>query len=421
MTELYCPLTGQTFPPTTTRFRSAAGAPLAIRHRTPAVTSVLFDDRCDRSPFPFDSGVWRFRELIHPDLPEDHIVSRPEGNTPLFRAPAVQRWSGVQWLRLKHEGMNPTGSFKDRGMTVAVSQAVANGARAVVCASTGNTSASMASYAALAGLPAIVLVPEGKVASGKLVQALAYGARTLLVRGDFDAAMGLVQHAAEDLGLYLVNSLNPFRLEGQKTIIFELLQQLRWDPPDWVALPAGNLGNTSAFGAAIRVAVEQGLIARAPRLLSVQAEGASPFAAAFARDFDKLTPVPAKTIATAIQIGDPVSYARAVESLRFTDGHAVAVTDAEILEAKAEVDAAGVGAEPASCASVAGVRKMVREGVIQPNDRVVCILTGHLLKDPDTTLAWHEGQFGDHPRINRPQTIDPTIEALAAIVRGQSA
>ncbi len=413
MTHLRCPDTGTTFPASHPAFRGPTGHPLAVVHDLPPVSRALFDDRLGRTAPPHDSGVWRFRELIHPTLPDAHVVSRPEGNTPLLRAPAVARWAGVSWLRLKHEGMNPSGSFKDRGMTVAVSQAVANGARAVACASTGNTSASMASYAALAGLQAVILVPEGKVASGKLVQALAYGATTLQVRGDFDEAMRLVQQASTELGLYLVNSLNPFRLEGQKTIILEMLQQLAWESPDWVALPAGNLGNTSAFGAALTLALDLGLIDRMPRLLCVQAEGASPFAKAYGRGFDRLEPMTADTVATAIRIGDPVSYDRAVASIRATKGHVVSVTDAQILAAKAEVDAAGIGAEPASCASVAGVRAMVEAGVIQPDARVVCVLTGHLLKDTDTTMAWHEGAYGEHPRVNRPVTVDATLNALS--------
>lgn len=416
MTHLRCPDTGETFAADRTDFRGPTGAPLEIVHDLPAVSRTLFDGRLIRPPRPYDSGVWRFRELIHPTLPDAHVVSRPEGNTALYEAPAVTRWTGAGWLRLKHEGMNPTGSFKDRGMTVAVSQAVATGARAVACASTGNTSASMASYAAHAGLKAVILIPEGKIASGKLVQALAYGARTLQIRGDFDAAMRLVQDASAELGLYLVNSLNPFRLEGQKTIVFEMLQQLAWEAPDWIALPAGNLGNTSAFGAACLLARELGLIERMPRLLSVQAEGASPFSHAFDRGFDRLEPMTADTVASAIRIGDPVSYDRAVAAIRGTNGRVIRVSDRQILEAKAEVDAAGVGAEPASCASVAGVKAMVQAGVIAPTERVVAVLTGHLLKDPDTTMAWHEGRFGEGPRVNRPATIDATVDAIAAAI-----
>ena len=215
----------------------------------------------------------------------DAAVSWPEGNTPLIARKKVADWAGVPALQLKHEGMNPTGSFKDRGMTVGVTQAVRVGATAVACASTGNTSASMAAYAALAGIPALVLVPLGKVALGKLTQSLAYGAHTLLVRGDFDDCLRLVRDASEELGAYLLNSINPYRIEGQKTIVLEMLEQLDWDVPDWIALPAGNLGNTAAFGKALREALELGLITKLPRLLAVQSDGAAPFAMSFRENF----------------------------------------------------------------------------------------------------------------------------------------
>lgn len=418
MAHLRCPATGWTTDVSSTHFRGPTGEPLEVVHDYPKVSRELFDSRLARVPAPYDSGVWRFKELIYPDLPLEHVVSRPEGNTAIYRTRQVSAYTGVADLGLKHEGMNPTGSFKDRGMTVATSQAKANGARAVVCASTGNTSAAVASYAALAGIPAVILVPEGKTAMSKLTQSIAYGAKTVAVRGDFDAAMALVQQASKDLGFYLLNSLNPFRVEGQKAIMLEMLQQLAWNPPDWVVFPAGNLGNTSAFGRALVLAREVGLIDRLPRLLAVQAEGASPFAKAYARGFDQLVPESAETVATAIRIGDPVSYNRAIESIRATNGHVISVTDRQIMEAKAVVDASGVGAEPASCATVAGLKAMVEAGVVDPGARVIGILTGNLLKDPDTTLAWHRGDWGDDaPLRNPPVTIDPTIEALAALVQ----
>lgn len=421
-TLLRCPACAATSPASATAFRCACGEPLDVVHPgTPRVDRGSFDARLAADPW--GSGVWRYKELVHPALPDDAIVSRPEGNTPLLHAPAVTRYAGVDRLRLKHEGMNPTGSFKDRGMTVAVSQGVASGARAFVCASTGNTSAAVAAYAAICGVPAIILVPEGATATGKLTQALAYGARTVLIRGDFDDAMALVQRAAPDLGWYLLNSLNPFRLQGQKTIVLETLQQLGWEPPDWIAFPAGNLGNCSAFGQALVEARELGLIDRIPRLLAVQAAGAAPLAAAWRDGLGELRPVRPETVATAIRIGDPVSYHRAVRALRATDGVVTAVEDAAILDAKAVIDAAGVGAEPASCAAVAGVRQMVAEGVVAADAHVVAVLTGHLLKDPDTTFAYHTGRLdgpaaarGDLPdRSNPPVTIEPTLEALRAV------
>src|SRR5207237_6605345 len=220
------------------------------------------------------------------------------------------------------------------------------GARAVACASTGNTAAALAAYAALGGLPALVLVPKGQVALGKLAQALAYGARTLLVRGNFDQCLELADQASERLGVYLLNSVNPFRIEGQKTIVLELLQQLSWDPPDWIVLPAGNLGNTAAFGKALREAQEWGLISRRPRLAAVQASGAAPFVRSFEEGFAQRHRVKANTVATAIKIGNPASYDRAVTAIRETDGVVVSVHDTDLLEAKAAVDASGVGCEP---------------------------------------------------------------------------
>ena len=264
--------------------------------------------------------MWRFRELVLPAARLEEIVSHPEGNTPLVARDAVASFAGVSELRLKHEGHNPSASFKDRGMTAALTQARRIGARAVACASTGNTSASLAAYAAQAGIPAFVLVPEGRVSTGKLAQTLAYGAHMIRLRGDFDDCLELAREASEQLGVYLVNSLNPFRVEGQKTIVLELLQQLGWESPDWIALPAGNLGNTAAFGKALREAHALGLIDRVPRLLAVQAAGAAPFAAGFADDFATRRRVRAETAATAIRIGDPASWDRAVEAIRFTQG-----------------------------------------------------------------------------------------------------
>jgi threonine synthase len=313
--------------------------------------------------------------------------------------------------------MNPTGSFKDRGMTVAVTQALRLQATAVGCASTGNTSASLAAYAALAGIPALVFVPEGQVALGKLTQTLAYGARTLVVRGDFDACLTLAREASERLGVSLLNSINPWRLEGQKTIVLEALLQLGWDPPDWIALPAGNLGNTAAFGKALKEAFEWGLIPRMPRLLLVQAEGAAPFFRGFQTGFAERVRVKAETRATAIKIGDPASWDRAVATVRLTRGVVTAVSDDEILEAKAEIDAAGVGCEPASAASVAGVRKLVRSGEIRASERVVAVLTGHVLKDPGILLWYHE-ELKPHPgRANRPVEIPADIREVERILR----
>ncbi|MBI2941656.1 MAG: threonine synthase [Chloroflexi bacterium] len=348
------------------------------------------------------------------------IISAPEGNTNLYPAgTSLARWVGVDDLWLKHEGENPTGSFKDRGMTVGVTQARRLGAKIVACASTGNTASSMAAYAARGDFRAFVFLPRGEIAQGKLSQALAYGARTVEVRGDFDTAMHLVAELAHDHAVYVLNSINPFRLEGQKTIVYELIQQLGWSPPDWIVLPGGNLGNTSAFGKALLELRDLGLIARLPRLAVIQAAGASPFAAAFRTGFREFQPQKAQTIATAIKIGHPVNYAKARRVVEALDGVVEQVTDQEIMDAKALVDRAGIGCEPASAASVAGARKLAVARTIRPGDRVVALLTGHLLKDPEASLNYHYGRLPDISPVapNRPIAIEPTLDQVRRLLR----
>jgi len=322
------------------------------------------------------SGVWRFREAVL-NVDESEIVTHPEGSTRLYERGGIC---------FKHEGENPTGSFKDRGMTVAMTQAKRLGARAVACASTGNTSASLAAYAAQAGLRAIVFIPAGKVATGKLAQTLAYGATALHIRGDFDAAMKLVREASDRLGIYLVNSINPFRIEGQKTIVWELLQDLEWNAPDWIVVPAGNLGNTSAFGKALREAFDAGWITKMPRLASIQAAGANPFYRSYRDAFAQRHRISAETIASAIRIGDPVSHRKAVSAIQLTNGIVEEVTDDELMLAKREIDEMGIGCEPASATTLAGVKKLRTAGVMQDGERIVCVLTGHLLKDTDAIM-----------------------------------
>ena len=380
-----------------------------------AALKMRFAANCCAQPLGSASGVWRFADIVMPAA-GSAITTHPEGNTPLLARDALAQFTGCDTLQLKHEGHNPTGSFKDRGMTVGVTQAVRIGASAVACASTGNTSASLSSYAAQAGIPGLVFVPAGKVAMGKLVQTLAYGARTLVVRGDFDECLRLVQEASAELGIYLLNSINPWRVEGQKTIVFELLQQLGWDAPDFLVLPAGNLGNTAAFGKALREANSLGLIDRVPLLVSVQASGAAPFAASFP-SFAARRTVQAETVATAIRIGDPASWDRAVRAIRETNGLVISCSDEEIVAAKIAVDAAGVGCEAASAASVAGVRKLVAEGVIKPGDRVVAVLTGHVLKDPGMLQSLHQ-ERSDAAGSNHPMEIEASVSAVEKVLRG---
>ncbi|MBA3344000.1 MAG: threonine synthase [Gemmatimonadales bacterium] len=400
------------------RCRSCGGL-LEIRHRAPDLTPAellrRFTERRGHGSGATASGVWRFREVVLPSA--ETVISHPEGNTPLLHRPSLDRWTGAGNLLLKHEGHNPTGSFKDRGMTVGVTQARRIGATAVACASTGNTSASLAAYASQAGMAALVLVPAEGIALGKLAQSLAYGARTLLVRGDFDDCLRLAEEASAKLGVYLLNSINPFRLEGQKTIVLELLQQLFWQAPDWIVLPAGNLGNTSAFGKALREAREWGLISSMPRLAAVQAAGAAPFARSFDEGFTRRHTVKADTVATAIRIGDPASYDRAVRAIRETDGVVLTADDAELLDAKAAVDASGVGCEPASAASVAGVRQLIRRGLMDPAQQAVAVLTGHILKDPGILLRYHRETEPRPAGANRPVEIDATLGSIEAVLR----
>ena len=361
------------------------------------------------------SGVWRYLPLL-PALPAASLVSRWEGNTPLYRDDRLARYAGLPdgHLELKHEGHNPTASFKDRGMTVGVSHARAVGARIVACASTGNTSASLAAYAAAAGIPALVLVPEGKVSAGKLAQTIAYSAKVVQVDGDFDVALALLRELTSAYDVYLVNSVNPFRLEGQKTIIFEMLEQRGWQPPDWIVLPGGNLGNTSAFGKALVEAHAVGLIDRVPRLAVIQAAGAAPFAAYHASGFEEFAPVKAETVATAIKIGNPASTARARRSIELTNGWVTTVGDDDILDAKAAIDRSGIGCEPASAASLAGLGRLVRDGIVGPEETAVALLTGHILKDTDAVTAYHFADVDGAPRraANRPVRVAAEISAL---------
>jgi threonine synthase len=356
------------------------------------------------------SGVWRFRELL-PFAEPEQVLTIGEGQTILQRADTVAAYAGIQpgHLFLQYEGLNPSGSFKDNGMTAAFTHARLAGARRAACASTGNTSASLAVFCSATGLMrAVIFIGSGKISYGKLAQALDHGALTVQIAGDFDDAMQRVQQVARRLGIYLVNSINPFRLEGQKTIMYRVLEGLRWEVPDWMVVPGGNLGNVSAFGKAFGELAELGLIDRLPRLAVINAAGANTFYQLYERyglrwnqgQLDtKLVNgyyggldaehIRAATIASAIEINRPVNLPKALRALERCGGVVREVTDQEILDAKAKVGAGGLGCEPASAASVAGARKLRLEGLIEPGERVVCILTGHQLKDPTATVAYH--------------------------------
>ena len=401
--------------PASDNYVCPCGGLYEVHHDFGDISLDHFDGKLRNIGSIWSSGVWRYKELIHPKLDPRHIITRPEGNTNLYKRQRVSEYAGIDGIYMKHEGENPSGSFKDRGMTVGVSVAVQEGNKKVACASTGNTSASMAAYAAQAGLEGIVFVPEGMIAYGKLAQALAYGSKVIQVKGNFDAAMNLIRNGAKRLGFYILNSINPWRIEGQKSIVFEMLQQRRWELPDWIVVPAGNLGNTSAFGKALRELKQLGLIDKMPRIAAIQAEGANPFYKLWHSVDKKLEPMKPDTIASAIKIGNPVSWEKALRSIRETDGVVEQVTDNQILDAKAIIDASGVGCEPASAASLAGARKLRDMGVITKDDQVVCILTGNLLKDPETTVNYHiEGISARYS--NKPVVVEADLDRIEAVL-----
>ena len=347
-----------------------------------------------KSLLPIDqSGVWRFRELLPNVTDYASVITLHEGNTPVYDLPSCARIAGVDRLFAKHQGMNPTGSFKDTGMTVAASFAKQEGFCWVACASTGNTSASMAAYAARGGMRSLVLIPEGKISWGKLSQALDYAAVTCQLRTDFDGCMRILDEVVQRMPVYLLNSVNPYRLEGQKTAAVELLEHFDWQVPDHVIVPGGNLGNSSAIGKAFLEMKALGLIPRLPKLSIIQAEGANPLVRMIREGKKELIAVQAETMATAIRIGNPASWKKALRVLEATGGSVEQVSEIEMAQAKAEIGADGIGCEPASAVTLAGLKKFVKHGVVKRSESVVLILTGHLLKDPEFTLKFHRGDL----------------------------
>jgi threonine synthase len=329
------------------------------------------------------SGVWRFREFLPDVYGPSGVVTLSEGNTPLVAAQKTLEFAGLTHLFFKHLGWNPTGSFKDLGMTAGITEAKFVGAKAVACASTGNTAASLAAYAARAGVVGRVYLPAGQASSNKLAQALDYGAETVQIDGNFDDALNALL-SSTDRDLYFLNSINPFRIEGQKTAMIELFEQLRWEIPDYLVVPGGNLGNSSAFGKAFMEMKKFGLIERPPRMVIVQAAGANPLAQMWASGAAELEPVAQpETVATAIRIGNPRSWKKSLQGVRFSNGFVLDVTDEEIGEAKDWIGRDGIGCEPASATTLAGIRKLTHAGKLERDAKVVAILTGHVLKDTD--------------------------------------
>jgi threonine synthase len=335
------------------------------------------------------SGVWRFREFLPYVYDKSGIVTLNEGNVPLLRGQKTAAWVGLKDLCFKHLGFNPTGSFKDLGMTVGMTEAKFLGAKTVACASTGNTAASLAAYAARAQLTGRVYLPAGQASANKLAQALDYGAETVQIEGSFDDALNVLLNG-NDPDIYFLNSINPFRIEGQKTAMFEMLEQLQWRVPDYLIVPGGNLGNSSAFGKAFIELTRYGLIDRPPKMIVVQASGANPLFRMWESGAAELKPVlKPETVATAIRIGNPRSWKKSLQGIRFTDGFVLDVTDEEIGEAKDWIGRDGIGCEPASATTLAGLRKLAIQGRLDADASVVAVLTGHVLKDTDYIIKAH--------------------------------
>jgi threonine synthase len=390
----------------------------------PTTTKRLWRER-RMSNAPLDqSGVWRYRELLgFVDGARDTVATLREGNTPLLNAPRAAQYGGLDALVFKHQGFNPTGSFKDNGMTCGATQGLKLGMRRVACVSTGNTSASMAAYAASVGMAPVIFLPHGNISYGKLAQALEYGALTLQVEANFDQILALVRVLAEQTGIYLLNSMNPFRIEGQKTIMVEMLDQRDWRVPDWVVVPGGNLGNISAFGKGFREMLALGFIDRLPRFAVIQAAGSAPFEAYFRERGEFRAVTEPETLATAIRIGDPVSWPKAIQVVDESGGVVAKVTEQEIADAKAIVGQCGIGCEPASAATLAGIRNLVAAGVMRKDSDVVAVLTGNVLKDPDYIYKYHTGQLkapggaGIESHFgNRPVVVPNDAQQIAEIV-----
>ncbi len=392
---------------------SAAWAATTIN---PALLRLVWRERRASTQQLDLSGVWRFREVL-PSLDDwGHAITLREGNTPLYELPRCAGAAGVDRLLAKHQGMNPTGSFKDTGMTVAISFAKENDFRWVACASTGNTSASMAAYAARGGMRSLVLIPDGKIAWGKLSQSLDYGALTCQLRTDFDGCVRVLSEIIRRYPIYLLNSVNPYRLEGQKTAGIELLEQLDWQVPDHVIVPGGNLGNNSALGKAFVELKQLGVVDKLPKVSVIQAEGANPLYTLVRDGRSELVAVEAETLATAIRIGNPASWKKSLRVLQATGGQVEQVSEAEIAIAKAEIGADGVGCEPASAVTLAGLKKLVKSGFVGAGESVVLILTGHVLKDPEYTIQFHRGdlsvpRMADHEfhRLTEKQRKSPVV------------
>jgi threonine synthase len=385
-------------------FCRKCGDLLEIKYEPNALAQALSKSDWRKAPL----SVWRYRDFM-PISYQSKIISLNEGGTGLHLCQRLAKQLGIRQLYVKNEGENPTGSFKDRGMTVGVTKAVELGVNSVICASTGNTSASLAAYAAKTGLQCAVLIPSGKIAYGKLSQAMIYGAKVIQVRGNFDESLDIVLKLSEKhRTIYLLNSINPFRIEGQKSLGFEICDQLNQEAPDRIIVPVGNAGNISAIWKGFFEFHELGVVEALPKMTGIQAAGSAPIAQAIKNGKDTIVPVASpETVATAIRIGAPVSWKKAMTAIRESDGTAETVTDEEILSAQkllARVE--GLFVEPASASSIAGLIKLVQNGTIDKDERIVCVTTGHGLKDPDTAVKMSE----------KPVEVDAEIAAVEDVL-----
>ena len=402
----------------------------ALRERSAASWMKLFDDRWMRTQWPYGSGVWGKREWVAPELPDEAIVSTGEGGTNMFWAERLGREIGVPDLWVKLCGNSHTGSFKDLGMTVLVSvvkQALMEGAlsaRVLCCASTGDTSAALAAYGAAAGMPVAVLLPRGRVSNAQLVQPLAHGARVFALETDFDGCMAVVKELARRNLVYLANSMNPLRIEGQKTVSLEIVQQFDWEAPDWIILPSGNLGNAAALHAGFRMMLDLGLIARIPRLCVAQAERANPMYRAYVAGKDVVEPIHAEpTMASAIQIGNPVSAPRAMAALKAMNGVVEQASEEELADACARADLTGLYTCPHTGVALACLFKLRERGIIQKDERVVVVSTANGLKFTEFKLAYHERRIAgvDAVRANTPIFMEPDVDRVAGAIQAMAA
>ena len=397
----------------------------ALREHSPTEWKALIDGRVGTTAWPYGSGVWGMREWVAPDLRDENVVSMYEGNTNLYWAERLGNQIGLNDLWIKLCGNSHTGSFKDLGMTVLVSvvkQMMVNGSpvRAVSCASTGDTSAALAAYAACAGIPAIIFLPQGKVSAAQLVQPLANGAHVLALDTDFDGCMRIVREVTEDRSLYLANSMNSIRVEGQKTVAIEIVRQFDWEVPDWIVIPVGNLGNISALYKGLKLLMDLGITDKMPRLVAAQANKANPFYLSYRNGFAEKEAIRAdKTLATAIQIGDPVSYEKAVQAVQESNGIVEAVSEHELANAAAMADLTGMYTCPHTGVALAALFNLVQRGEIERDDRVVVVSTAHGLKFTGFKVGYHEGSLAEveSEYANPPVYLPPDASVVRETIR----